>query len=226
MTKLNKYDRRHKQELKWERELDEIRDKKRNPKYKSLVEPYQIGWKVYIDLRNDIARREDAGFLRGLIRKGYKDFKSVRHVERIRDIRRGEKGYFMWGDRRWHWVSYYPDRKRFSEKQYNKMSERQQKYFEWNNDIYNHRWVKGWYTLSLPDYYLVLKSKPHIVTHAVIHDPMLDSRETELKEYLEPYFRKGYNYRTYRKKWDSKRRAKGIIETNKLIEEGLELIRV
>lgn len=216
---LNKYDREYKKYLALQREQKQINEQMRNlPKVQ--VEPFQKGWEVFVSLRDDILRRDDAPFLLELIDKSYhRHF--VYQADKVRLIRKGEKGvmhrYRNTPKHHSHYESFIPKRKRYLVKQYEQFSEREKKYFELYEDWYNRG--NKYYQIYFPMYWLKLKVKPNIVTEINGLNPDLESRDKEIDEII---FRK-YAY----KFWDNNyggydprlRRITTKRETQRLIRE-------
>lgn len=217
MGYLNKYDIRIKKYLSYERELDEIYKKKRKLPLVKLETPYYSGWKIVIDLRDDIKRRNDSDFLYHILEIGYLKNKRVYKKKDVKNIRSGIYWYWeknLYG--KWVKSSFIPDKKHYPEDKYNKFSEREKSYFMKKN-LYNNKGqiYRTVYIVNIPKYYIKLRCKPNLITHLPMHDPELHKRQEELYQLLKSY------WRTLPKRdlWNFKKRSNEKIILRKIIEE-------
>lgn len=161
---LNKYEKNFKFYLMVQRKVNELSEKIRKLPLKPLDKPIQKGWNVFIDLRDDIKRRQDYPILKQILDIVYKGRSGyIKKPEHIRMIRKGEKGYYANGTNGQYWVDFSPKPKYIHRREYEKMSELQQKYFCKTHDL----WNREHYVLNFPNYYFVLKVKPNILTHYI-----------------------------------------------------------
>ncbi len=164
---LNKEDLKYKEFIKLRTKLNKLYDKLRSLPNVKLKEPYQRGWVIKYDIRDDIKKRSDYPKIKELLEIGY--FASeTNNVNVVKAIRRGDTQTRIkskWGALD-HISSYYPKVRDISEKEYLEGGKLYIKYFLL--DTLSERYRKfGYkrYLLSLPNYWLVLKIKPNIITH-------------------------------------------------------------
>lgn len=96
-------------------------------------------------------------------------------------IRKGEKGYYANGTSGQYWVDFSPKPKYIHRREYEKMSELQQKYFYKTHDL----WNREHYVLNFPNYYFVLKIKPNILTHYIEKGSELEKEFQYWKDILD-----------------------------------------
>ncbi len=167
---LNKEDFKYKEFIKLQAAHNKLWEKLRNMPKVKLKEPYQRGWIVKYDVRDDIKSRNDYPIIKQLIEAGYYDSEN-NNVNAIKAIRRGDTQTRIkssWGGLD-HISHYYPKKRDISEKEYLEGGKIYEKYFIL--DTLSERYRKfGYkrYLISLPNYWLVLKVKPNIITHKTL----------------------------------------------------------
>lgn len=205
---LNKFDRYKKEAIRLMKELDSVRKEILQQPFVE-VPPFQMGWEVSIILRDDISNRNDADFIRHLINIGYKKFNIIKKIEYVRLIRKGILTY-TWKSKysnNINSIDFVPDRIFLSEKQYEKLSEREKAYFKKDRwGIYNY-YNRNNYFLNIPQYWIKLKVKPRIFNKIMDKNGELESRYVKLidklhkppySKYYFGYRRKGYNIKHYK----------------------------
>jgi len=213
---LDKHEARHKQYVALLKEYNSLIREKYNTPWISLDRPYQDGWKLVIELRDDISRRADASMLQQAlalvahsgVTKNPKTVSKVRSLRKLNDVIRmmtPPKGQ-VWSRS----IGSPPQLGRLTTKQYDQLSEKLKSYFMHGLDYVALRWggkPKEFYELSLPSYYLVVKVKPAIVTHIKKVDPKVEKRITEIRNHMEGRWGLFYSRRS---SWDRSDRAKSI----------------
>lgn len=218
---LNKYDRYHKEYIRLSKRQDEINKERRNQPW-IYVTPFQKGWETSIILRDDIANRNDANFILHLIDIGYREHKLIRKLEHVRLIRRGiyiHKWKSKYDDKI-HTESFIPDKVSFSEKQYEKLSDREKRWFY--RDRYSVWYDKRkLYYLNIPNYWIRLKVKPCIYDRIMDKNGDLESEYEKISDKLhKPPFRKFY-YRG--SSWNRLSKIHNEIQIGKMkLQEGLD----
>lgn len=219
----NKYEKRYKEFIKAINRLDEVEEELRNLPLRPLKIPFQRGWEVSIRLRDDIARRSDVDTIYKIIELGYHEGYVTQSLNEVKAIRRGEKSipYIDWRGRKGN-RSLIPTKRHITEKQYEELPESIKKYLDFDRlcEIYK-KYGRKTYSVYLPEYWLNLKARPHIVTHQYIKGGELERERDELRSFLEQYWRecgRGY-YKEDRWKDD---RKKIKINLRKLIKCEIE----
>jgi hypothetical protein len=162
---LNKYDLKEKEFLKKQRELNELYEKRKEIEWVELKEPYQRGWTIYYELRDDIKRREDADKIQRAMELGY-GIAHTRSEAHVRNVRRGDKVKSVIN----------PSRKNLRLKD---IPDDLKKYFVADyQGILN----KRDYQIAIPRYWFTRKVKPFIVTHT--RDCSIDREISKLQNEL------------------------------------------
>lgn len=190
----NKYEQKKKAFIAMKNELYELEDFLRNNEVLIPFEkPVHKGWMVSVDLRKDIANRKDAPFIRKIVEMTRKPY-HIRSVARVKAIRRGETGYSTTNFKGQRiWVDFMPHSILFSQKEYERMEPQVQKYFYLNKwAVYP--WERVKYKAYIPSYWLILKVRPHYVTHYVSKGGPLEKRKQFLRDKLEEYWRTTSGY--------------------------------
>lgn len=193
---LDKYERKYKQYLKLQKEYNELLSQKYNAPWIPVDKPYQDGWNLNIELRDDVKRRSDAYMLQqalsSVARSG--STKNPKVVSKIRQLKKlSDVQTMMTPTKGREWVGY---NKLGSPPTLNGLSVR-----EWENiDPKLHHLFYKWtdlggvrwggkpidkYSLELPHYYLVVKVRPAIVTHTRRIDPKTEKRIAEIKNKMD-----------------------------------------
>lgn len=217
MNNLNKYDRREKQYRKWNKERRAIGEAQRSEPWVPVDRPYQHGWHLTIELRDDAKRRADAHVLQAVIdmcmHKGYtKTPKLVSAVRRCKRLDEAFNAIEASNSPRYQNFSYAPAYRNFTshwfnnysgypyigvvtKEQYDKMpSDLARLFYEYkDHDLkYWNYSKKNWnpYKTSISHSLLKMRVRPAVVTHVRAIDPVLQRRDAELDALLEPYFRR------------------------------------
>lgn len=188
---LNKYDLKYKNFLKLERQYDEVSNKLYKLPMVKLEKPYQRGWFIVYDLREDIKRRKDAKIILEAINTGL-SFIHTRNVADVRAVRAGKKSV---RGKRGQTRSLEPGRIKLSEDKYKKLSKEVAQYFELDmfSDAYK-KYKHKLYYLNMPRYWTVLKVKPNLITHVPAKGGILESEYTKLRAKLSVFWDEKHGY--------------------------------
>lgn len=191
---LSKHERRYKTYLEYQKKYDEVWDEIRSLPWTPIAKPYQDGWEVYIDVRDDIKSRKDYSEIKEMIEMCYSS-QRCRDVKVIRRIRK-TNGFrdIAWGEKKWRgWL---PIRNMLPQYKYEQLEISKRKWF--SKDSYSAKWssFKGFqYFLDIPYYWMILKVKPYIVTHTRDKNPKLESELKFLRGKLQDmWIEFGINY--------------------------------
>jgi len=177
------------------------------------VPPYKNGWVVKAILREDIARSKDGEFLQSLLDIGYKET-YIRNSKYVSLIRKKTYSYRLNKDTV---INFFPERIKYTFKEYEKFTDRQKKYFtrhvvgHWNY----HRVV---YKIDVPLYYVNTKVITNYSTHMYIIDPDIESEYTRIHNKIESLNAYDIYYGQYYSSWDIKGYARHL-EKVKLLKE-------
>lgn len=160
--KLHKNDLKYKKFLKLERRMDELSKELAKVPARELKEPYQKGWIVTYELKPEIKRRKDAPVIQEVANLTYGST-WIRRVEWVKAIRSGAKKVLVKGNK---WHSLIPGRHGVKVEEYNKFIPAVAKYFDLDtlSDLYKKYGHKRYFA-TVPQHWMVLKARPHIVTH-------------------------------------------------------------
>ena len=221
---LNKYDKKYREFLKAQKRLDEIQEELRKLPVRPLKMPYQRGWAVSVKLRDDIMRRTDAPLFENLLQLGYQEGYITTSLNDVKAIRRGEK-FTSYINTKGQKVkcSLVPGKRMITEEQYKSLPLNVHKYMDFDPDSYLYkRYGRKTYAVYLPEYWLVLRARPHIVTHQYIKGGELEKEEQHLRSFLQEYWREWCpSGHAYLPKWKDERPTLKH-ETKKLLKECLE----
>lgn len=198
---LKKQIKKEKEFLALCRRRDSLYDKVRNSPLQKLEVPYQSGWDIYVDVRDDIKNRKDYPLIKYLIDNHTKpehtdNVKLVRMCRRIKSWSAIRED--LWKEARKHKSLHIPQLftyKRYDLEFYNNLPEQVKKHFQLRTDIFylgGNESKRFYTTLEIPDYWIQLKVKPHMVTHERILRPDLISESKEVHTNLEYYRDKGW----------------------------------
>lgn len=183
---LNKQDLKYKEYIKLRNRLDKVYLELRKLVNVELKKPYQSGWIIYYDLRDDIKRRKDYPMIKQILELGYPKA-YTRNVKVIKAIRSKEstiKIKSRWG---LHAISnYYPKSNYITKENYDILQKQAlniDKYFSLDSE-YKTRSNRYRYYCTLPQYWLVLKVKPNMITHRYLKGGALEEEEAYLKDRL------------------------------------------
>ncbi len=175
---LNKHDKKYKEFVKLRHQLDEVNRKLRTLPWVELDEPYQRGWIIYYDLRDDIKRREDYPEIRETVEKGYSEV-YIRNPKYVKAVRAKASLIFTSKNGK-HSYDLYPHRKKLSDREHDKLQSYSKKYFSLEDDRKPWGWSNS-YRIHVPTYWLVVKVKPCMVTHERMFDANLQKEYDYLK---------------------------------------------
>lgn len=180
---LNKQDKDYKEYLKLSREYSNVTDAIRAIPYKDVV-PYQRGWVLTFDLRDDISRRKDAPMLRKLLHDTHHAFTttSVNLVRRVRQLKGLPE---IMGDPLFAKETTYRGFKSLvREAYYLSLSPEERKYFYESTEYTYYRGKGKFYRCDIPRHWIICKIKPNMITRARGIDGELESKYHKLREQL------------------------------------------
>lgn len=226
---LDKHELRHKAYLKAEKELKQIREQDRKMPWIPVTKPYQDGWFIDLDFKDEVKRRDDYSHLRAVLdlcaRRGRT--KDAKLVSALRKCKRLEQAYRLFprydqglyvpkfGGENLQWEHSYrsyfnassPHLVLASQEQYDKLSPTSKKWIHYSKYDSEHSWFRGKrvYRCSIPDYFLRMKVRPAMVTHTKETDPALASREAELEKIVNAYWehKSWHNWHGSRDRWEN-----------------------
>jgi hypothetical protein len=187
---LDKHEKKHKGYLAIMREYNELLDQKYKAPWIPVDKPYQDGWTLNIELRDDIKRRSDASILQEALSlvamssstKNPKVVSKIRQLRKLHDVQ-----VFMTPTKRAKYSSSLgsaPQLSSLNVRNYEKINPKLQHLFYKWTDHSSVRWggtPVDKYSLNLPYYYFVVKVKPAIVTHTKRTDPKVEKRIAEIQ---------------------------------------------
>jgi len=192
----DKHDIKYKSFLKMEKRLRIVQGILRTLPLIKLKEPYQSGWYVVYDFLPAISRRKDIEILKEVLSIGWISHNTINNPDYVRRIRRGEtyRSIKKGKDR----VSFRPNRRKLTEKDYQELKPQVMKYFELDelSDAWRKYKIKRYHcTMSLN--WLVLRVKPRIITHITKKGGALEKEESFLEDKLNEYWRLCGGYRQH-----------------------------
>lgn len=199
--KINKYERRYKEYLALREEIDNLREQMRKRPPIPLKEPYQDGWILYIDFRDDFKRRKDYPVYKKILDMCAYSVrtKNLKLIKRIRSNRRLDLLYNeihpAGGGR--NKFGHVPYLKSIRESQYMKLNEQERSFF--SIDPYYAKWSSftgNYYYCTVLRHWLVVKTKPNIITHRYDVGGDLEKRYKELQSKLDNFHEFTTNYST------------------------------
>lgn len=178
--KTNKEENKYKTFLGYQRRIQEINKKLRTLPLKKLDTPFQKGWLVYFDIREDIKSRKDYIYIKEAFDLTYKDnYLLEKDPKHITMIRSGVQYYKKEGKI----ILLYPGKRSISKKVYESLKPQTQKYFYLDTLSYSYeKYKREFYFLNLPRYFLVLKTKKNIITHYIERGGELEKERAYLKD--------------------------------------------
>lgn len=213
---LNKQERKFKRYVALQKDYNDVLDAERKLPW-TEVKPYQDGWFIYIDFRDEVKRRDDYPHLKAALDLVHKRgrTKSPKMVNRLRNVKRLDKLYdlfkvgtvnsqFTWYESLSqcyadefkgslpYWDSYGdvpPVLARCRTEAYEKAHPATQKWLYKIEDSTKHWGLKSWYKSLIPDHFFKVKVKPAYVTHEKNIDPALMKKKAELRTAMEEYWR-------------------------------------
>lgn len=156
---MNKHEKEYKQFLEYGRRIRQLEKKIAEQPTVRLKEPYQRGWEVYLDFRDDIKNRKDYPELKEVLNLTDKPFET-RDINLIRYIRshRSLSGFHYGRDR---YRTYDFEFRRMFKGEYHNLPVDIRKHFIQLSDKYGKEY---WYP-KIPDYWFIVKTRPNIITH-------------------------------------------------------------
>jgi len=198
---LKKQIKREKEFLSLCRRRDFLFDKIRKSPLQKLKVPYQSGWDIYVDVRDDIKNRKDYPLIKYLIDNHTKP----EHTDNIRLVRlcRKIKSWSaikedLWKEARKNKSLRIPQLfqyKTYNLEFYHSLPEQVKKHFQIRKDVFylgNNENCRFYTSLDIPDYWIQLRVKPHMVTHERILRPDLISELSEVEFNIQYYREKGW----------------------------------
>lgn len=197
--KVDKQERRYKDFILCRERFWEIHRCRRTMPAVPLKEPYQRGWILYLDLREDIKRRKDYPSIK-------KAFDLARVDARTRDIKvikkvRSSKGFLPLCrslDVKKTGFYQFPQLAKIRKSEYESLLPSEKKWYELAP--FEEKWAAfrgSYYQLNIPLYWIEVKVKPNIITHAYAINPALEKELAELQKKLDVYWKEfGHNYST------------------------------
>jgi len=207
---LDKHERNYRRYLALTEEYNELLQAERNLPWVPVEKPYQDGWTINIELRDDIKRRADAPILQAALdvvaQKGRlrnpKYVTLVRRMSKLSDVLRymspPSQRSPLW--KTWKSIGQAPSLRRIYQKEYDKLTPQLQALFYKVIDPRESHYRNTWYELGSPAYYLVVKVKPAIVTHVRDIDSAMMKRMAELRDMLHDKWGMYYSRRSGREK--------------------------
>lgn len=170
-------------------------------KWKPLKEPYQDGWILYIGLREDAMRREDAPLMLEALSKIQCNTwtKDPKLVSKIRANPGLSRARMLFPKRSGGWPFYNdiyngcPSVAYLTKEKHQALPERLKSMFYVSVHTEPARWgmqerkVERYY-FFIPDYYLIVKVKKRMITHVGEIDPALMKEKAEIEAQLEDYW--------------------------------------
>jgi len=158
---LDKHEKKYKEYVRMQKRCDELWREIRKLPLIELDEPYQKGWIIKLELREDIRRRADGDIIQKMLDMSFRETTTT-SVKHVRMIRQGKKSYYV-GNRHY---SLFPPRQCISHETYLSLNPSEQKYFHLDRFSYGYL-TKGHKTYygHFPEYWLVIKARPNIITH-------------------------------------------------------------
>lgn len=192
---LNKYEKQEKEYLKMEKRYNEIREEIYKLPLLPLPVPFQKGWEITQKLRDDIERRKDADEIKEAIRIGYYPTKYTEKEKEVKLIRSGKKNYTITLKKEKFYVDLRLAKRTVLEKEYDALPDKIKKYFilDTVHEAYT-KYGRRYYHIYIPDYYLVLKAKPNMITHYREKGGELEKECQFLRDSLQEYWMKKWGY--------------------------------
>lgn len=197
--KLDKQERRYKDFILCKDRFWEINNYRRSMPAVPVKEPYQRGWILYLDLRDDIKRRRDYPSIKRAFNLATVEART-RDVKLIKKIR-SKKAYLPIsrevGTRRLGFYEF-PQLVKIRKSEYDNLLPSEKKWYDL--DSFEEKWASfrgSYYRLNIPLYWIEIKVKPNIITHSYAINPALEKELAELKKKLDVYWKEfGHNYST------------------------------
>lgn len=202
---LNKQERKHKRFIAVQKEFNLLLEAERKLPW-TEVKPYQDGWFIHIEFKDEIRRRSDYPFLLEVLnlvaRRGRT--RDPKLVNRLRHTKRLDQAYRLFPDlmrwsspnmetymdyvvhqSRWNYGNVAPALGRTTPEKYDKLHPSAKKWFTKYEDgkmSCFHSYGRVYYKASFPDGWLRMKVRPAYVTHVKDIDPQLMKRQKEVQD--------------------------------------------
>ena len=161
---------------KWRR-YNQLREESRSLGKVKLEEPIRHGWKRTFVLKEQTKNRRDAQLIQQVL-----DKVNTEYWSRERD----------WSNIKPRWIPMTDidgcQLNPLTEKEYNKLTERQKKYFIksslcWAKTLGNRNW-KDYYVISKPNMFFKMKDRKYWITEVPVFDPQIDKESTEIWDWI------------------------------------------
>lgn len=225
--KHDKHELTYKKFIKAEKRLNEVYKLLNKAPKIPIKEPYQNGWTLNIALREDFLKSE-----KGPLAKHLLDKLSVEHYTRnaklISEIRKKpalhECRKLLYKHLKGNLYFQGPYVKSLNEREFNKLSEQEKKYFTFIKNATINAWNKesGRWEFTIPYHYLIVKVNKRMITHAKELDTALLKEKAELQSILTLYYLGGrydYNYHYFEKRAE---RRESKVKLSKIDLEDLD----
>lgn len=179
---LNSEELKYKEFINLQKRLNELSEKLRDLPNVKLDKPYQRGWVIQYDVRDDIKNREDYPLIKEALEKGWYD-SYTNDVKVVRAIRKNDKNVVIKGKWSSRIIShFYPKRKEYSEGEYKSFVAINKFYVLDESSERYRKYGRKLYHCQFPSYWLKLKVRPNMITHRYLKGGELES-EYELLRY-------------------------------------------
>lgn len=192
------------------------------------VKPYQDGWFIHIEFKDEIKRRSDYPHLLAVLNLAHRRgrTKDPKMVNKLRFAKRLDQAYRLFPNENrhafssdytymdtilyrsnWHYGNVPPRLGRVKPEDYDKLHPSSKRWFTKMEDgkaSYFHAYGKEYYASNLPEGWLRMKVRPAYVTHVKDIDPQLMKRKAEIDKELNNLGREfwtGHSYGYYTKRW-------------------------
>lgn len=172
---LNKQEKQYKEWIGIIEEINRIREELRKLPLIELKEPYQNGWVLSFELRDDIKNRKDYNNIQKALDLVHYSIKT-RNVKLIKYIR-NHKNFSNFNFNGKKYETIHPQLQLLREKQYNSLTEEIKKWFTLDSENEKYASFRGHkYKINIPRYWLEIRIKPFMITHAYQKGGKLEKR--------------------------------------------------
>lgn len=243
---LDKHERKYKRFVTLQKEYNNLLEAERKLPW-TEVKPYQDGWFIHIEFRDEIKIRADYPHLQAVLslvaRRGRT--RDPKLVNRLRSSRRLDSSYKLFGENarwfsglegtfrdqivyhsNWKYGTVAPMLGRIREEEYKKLTADKQKWlmrFEDGKVSYFHAFNRVYYRAQFPDGFLRMKVRPAYVTHVKDIDSQLMKRKAEVDRelrFLGWDFYTNYSYGKYEHHFQIRRRRAHDRAVMRRLEKG------
>lgn len=162
------------------RQKDDLTELKYNFPYLELDKPYQRGWYISVQLRDDFAKSKYSELYLELLSLGFQDGYPTRNVKLIKVARANRTLNFDSITHGKYNDYYFPRKVKFTPKEYNKFRPGIQKHFRKGVE-----YGREYYVLNLPSYMFRIKVNPYMITHVKLIDGDILSEIAHLENKIE-----------------------------------------